>query len=113
MVHNMYVKDRFLAQMLAGQKRIDIRLGFHQRRKIRTGHFVRFRSSTREAPLMRIIDVRRYDDLTTLLLCEKDNLHLITPGMNEQEAVEQGERMFPTRKVRKCGLMAIQFQPVQ
>lgn len=108
-MRNMRVKDRFLKDIEAGKKDLEVRVGYASINNIKQGETIEFSSRTRTV-VATVTAIRRYKTFDDLLSNEESNR--IVPGMPKEELLRLLREIYPADK-ESLGVVVLQVAPMK
>ncbi len=104
----MRIYRKYFDMIAAGDKTIEIRVGYSSMRKIRTGQLLMF-ASNRETCLTKVVAVREYKSFDELFALEDPER--ISPGIPRDQQLQEVRRIFPRDK-EALGVLAIHLERI-
>jgi ASC-1-like (ASCH) protein len=101
----LWIKDDYLQQILAGDKTIEVRVGYSNIRQLQPGQYIRLN----DRYLFRLTRVALYPDFAALLAHE--NAAQIAPGLTPETLLTAMRSIYPPEK-EALGAVALQLEPV-
>ncbi|MHB1355578.1 MAG: ASCH domain-containing protein [Anaerolineae bacterium] len=101
----LWIKDEYLQQVLAGNKTIEVRVGYSNIRKLHVGQVVRLN----DRYLFRLARVIIYPDFASLLAHEDPAQ--IAPGLAPEALLAAIRSIYPPEK-EALGAVALQLEPI-
>lgn len=103
----LWIKEEFLQHILAGQKTVEMRVGYDNIRQLQPGD----RLLLNEQHNYKIVDIRRYPDFTTMVATEK--IETIAPGISDpQTLLDVCRSIYPPEK-EALGVVALEIKPAE
>ncbi len=100
----LWIKDEYLAEILAGRKTIEVRVAYANIARLQPGDRLRLN----DAHAFVIRRVGRYDSFEALLAHEESGR--IAPGMGPEELLAALRRIYPSDK-EALGVIALEIVP--
>ena len=100
----LWIKRRFLEQVLSGEKTIEVRVGYRNIQELKKGDTVLLNDKHE----MKIKDVRRYPSFEAML--EQEDAQKIVPAMIKDKVLRTLKILYPPHK-EKLGVFAIELGP--
>lgn len=88
----LWIKDKFLKEILAGRKTIEVRVGYRNIQQLKAGDDLLLNEKYKA----KIKEIRRYTSFSEML--EKENPDLIAPGMSKEEILKILKSLYPPFK---------------
>mgnify|MGYP000986197194 CR=1 FL=1 len=105
----MMIKQEYLTFIKEGRKKLEIRVGYKNIKKIKSGDSIMMKSAS-ETQSISVKDVRYYKSFEDMLKYEK--LELIAPGSTEEETLRILKEIYPPEK-EELGVIVIELEPVE
>jgi ASC-1-like (ASCH) protein len=105
LMRTMRLKQRFLNQIRAGTKQLEVRVAYDNIKRIKKGDRIKFLSRDDQV-IVSVTDVRNYDSFKEMLLVE--DAGKILPGSNASETQDLLEQIYPREK-EELGIVVIQL----
>lgn len=99
----LWVKRRFLEEILQGRKTVEVRVGYKNIQRLRPN----MQLLLNETHEVTIRDVRRYRSFSELL--ENESADSIAPGMSKEELLKTFHLLYPPYK-EKLGVFALEIE---
>jgi ASC-1-like (ASCH) protein len=103
-VKTLWIRDEYLAQILAGQKTIEVRVGYSNINRLKVGDSLLLNEQQQYI----IRRVGRYADFEALLA--REDAALIAPGIPAGELLERMRTIYPPEK-EALGAIALEIAP--
>jgi ASC-1-like (ASCH) protein len=103
----LWIKEEFLRLILAGQKTVEIRVGYQNIRRLQAGDMLLLN----EQYLYEIVDIRHYPNFAAMVAAEKTDTiapHIIDP----QALLEACRAIYPPEK-EALGVIALEIKPAE
>ncbi|HEY65711.1 MAG TPA: ASCH domain-containing protein [Caldilineae bacterium] len=100
----LWIRPEYLQEILAGRKTIEVRVGYSNIRKLRTGDLLRLNDTY----FYRIRRIAQYPDFEALLAHEPTEA--IAPGISEEELRRALRSIYPPEK-EALGVIALEIEP--
>ena len=101
----LWIKDEYLQQILAGNRTIEVRVGYGNIHKLKAGQLVRLN----DRYLFRLARIALYPDFATLLAHE--DVAQIAPDLPPEALLVAMRSIYPPEK-EALGAVALQLEPV-
>lgn len=101
----LWIKEEYLQAILAGRKRIEVRVGYSNINKLQVGDHLLLNDSHR----YRVKRVGRYADFAALL--DQEDSSAIAPDTPAGELLEKMRSIYPPEK-EALGVVALEIEPV-
>lgn len=92
--HSLRIKRVYYNQLLSGQKKLEIRVGYAQIRKIHQGDTVTFPDYSEQK--FNVVRVTRYEDFAEML--DTENSQEVIPNVTKYKALEILQEIYPEDK---------------
>lgn len=102
----LWIKSKFLKEILAGRKTIEVRVGYRNIQELRPKMELFLNNNFK----VKIKDIRRYQSFKEML--DKENPKKIAPGMSKNEVLRILQSLYLPFK-EKLGVFAIEFYPLK
>ena len=103
----LWIKEEFLQLILAGQKTVEVRVGYDNIRQLQPGD----RLLLNEKHDYQIVDIRHYHDFAAMVAAEK--IEAIAPGISDPNTLlELCRSIYPPEK-EALGVVALEIKPAE
>ncbi len=104
----MMIKQEYLAFIKEGRKKLEIRAGYKNIKKIKPGDSIIMKSAS-ETQVISVKDMRYYTSFDDMLKSEK--IELIAPASTEDETLRILKEIYPPDK-EELGVVVIEIETV-
>jgi len=106
-IKTLWIKKEFLHLILAGQKTVEVRVGYDNIRQLQPGDILLLNEQYR----YEIVDIRHYPDFATMVAAEKTEA--IAPGTSDaQSLLDVCRAIYPPEK-ESLGAIALEIKPAK
>jgi ASC-1-like (ASCH) protein len=102
----LWVKPQYLAHILEGRKRVEVRVGYENIRRLQQGDQVRLNGQH----LFTIVRVGRYASFEEML--EHEAAAAIAPGLSDAELLAGCREIYPPDK-EALGVVTLEIRPAE
>ena len=101
----LWIKEEFLQLILAGQKTVEIRVGYKNILQLHPGDILLLN----EQHPYEIVDIRRYPDFAAMVATEKTEA--VAPGISDPQALTEACRAIYPPDKEALGVVALEIKP--
>jgi ASC-1-like (ASCH) protein len=103
----LWIKEEFLQLILAGQKTVEVRVGYSNINRLQPGDVLLLN----EQHPYRIVEIRDYPDFEAMVSTE--NPETIMPGLSDPQLLLAGCRAIYPPEKEALGVVCLEIEPAQ
>lgn len=104
-IKTLWVRPEHLGQILAGAKKVEVRAGYDNIRRLRAGDELRLNDQYR----YRIVRMAHYSSFETML--DVEDSETIAPGLSGTELLTSCRQIYPPDR-EALGVVALEIEPL-